>query len=160
LRIAFRSGGDRSLGEIYDRLVGPSAIATWLIFTAFLIIAALVTSRFALSIPAVVLDNFAIRGGFFLSNQLTENRSPILVILVTKSILGGYIAGKLPTREPPVRRLMRSPAAHSEAFGVITRKPKPRSKTSGAQCHPKMRISPVDPPADLRMQRRTDLHLC
>ena len=57
---------------------------------------ALIVSRFALAVPAVVLDGFKVGQSFFRSDQLTERKWTILAILLTKSILGGYVAGMLP----------------------------------------------------------------
>lgn len=57
---------------------------------------ALIVSRFALAIPAVVLDNSGVVQSIFRSDALTEKKWTILTILLTKSILGGYVASMLP----------------------------------------------------------------
>ena len=57
---------------------------------------ALIVSRFALAIPAVVLDNSGVVQSIFRSDALTEKKWTILTILLTKSVLGGYIASMLP----------------------------------------------------------------
>jgi hypothetical protein len=58
--------------------------------------AAWIISRFGLAIPAVVLDDVGVRQGLIRSYNLTRGRSPILAILLVKSIVGGYVAGTLP----------------------------------------------------------------
>jgi hypothetical protein len=57
---------------------------------------ALIVSRFALTIPAVVLDDFEIGQSFFRSDELTEGKWMILAILLSKAILGGYVAAMAP----------------------------------------------------------------
>jgi len=56
----------------------------------------LVVSRFALAVPAVVLDSIKVGQSFFYSDELTEKKWIILAILLVKSVLGGYVAGMLP----------------------------------------------------------------
>lgn len=56
----------------------------------------LIVSRFALSIPAVLLDNYEAGEAIFRSDELTEGKWPILAVLLLKSALGGYLAGMLP----------------------------------------------------------------
>ena len=53
-------------------------------------------SRFALAVPAVVLDGYKVGQSLFRSDELTEGRWPILAALVCKSYIGGYIAGLAP----------------------------------------------------------------
>jgi len=57
---------------------------------------ALVLSRFSLAVPAFILDDFQVRQAIRQSWQLTRNRTPILAMLLFKSIVGGYLAGMLP----------------------------------------------------------------
>jgi hypothetical protein len=59
-------------------------------------LAMLVLSRFALAVPAVVLDNFTVRRSISLSDELTHGRWTVLGALIVKSVWGGYIAGMLP----------------------------------------------------------------
>lgn len=67
-------------------------ILSFALYTAL----ALIMSRFALAIPAVVLDESRVGRSLFLSDELTEKKWAILAILLIKSILGGYIAGMSP----------------------------------------------------------------
>ncbi len=59
-------------------------------------IVALLASRLALAIPAVILDDKSVRQAIFLSDELTAGKWTILVALLCKSVVGGYIAGMLP----------------------------------------------------------------
>ena|SRR5579864_2154567 len=59
-------------------------------------IACLVVSRFSLAIPAVVLDDCRVGQGMFRSDELTRGKWSILVILLLKSVMGGYVAAMLP----------------------------------------------------------------
>ena len=52
------------------------------------------------------------------------------------------------------------PTAPPVGYSAGFHSTKARSKTSGHNANPKMRISPADPPVDLRMRKRKDLHLC
>ena len=56
----------------------------------------LVFSRFALAIPAVVLDNCRIGQALFRSDELTQGQWLTLAALLGKSLLGGYLAGMCP----------------------------------------------------------------
>lgn len=55
-----------------------------------------VLSRFSLSIPAVLLGDCTVGQAMFRSDELTEGKWVILASLLTKSLVGGYIAGMLP----------------------------------------------------------------
>jgi hypothetical protein len=82
--------------RIYARVFGDSSIAFRLIVYLFIGTAVLITSRFSLAVPAVILDNSTVRKSLFLSHELTKKRWSILGVLVAKSVVGGYVAGKLP----------------------------------------------------------------
>jgi hypothetical protein len=56
----------------------------------------LVLSRFALAVPAVVLDDCRVGQAMFRSHRLTQGKWLTLAALLGKSIIGSYIAGKLP----------------------------------------------------------------
>jgi len=58
--------------------------------------AVLVVSRFALAIPALILDNCRIGQAIFRSDELTEGKWLTLAILLAKSLIGGYVAGMFP----------------------------------------------------------------
>jgi hypothetical protein len=53
-------------------------------------------SRFGLAIPAVLADNCNARQSIFRSDEMTQGKWLVLTALVTKSVLGGYIAAMLP----------------------------------------------------------------
>jgi fructose-specific phosphotransferase system IIC component len=55
-----------------------------------------VLSRFALAIPAVVVGGCNVRTALFRSDELTEGKWLHLAALLTKGIVGGYVAGMLP----------------------------------------------------------------
>ena len=74
------------------RLRNFALAATYVAYLAVI----LVLSRFSLTIPAIVLDNFRVRRSIFLSDELTEGKWTILLALLAKSVLGGYVAGMLP----------------------------------------------------------------
>jgi hypothetical protein len=56
----------------------------------------LVLSRFGLALPALILDNCRVGQAVFRSDELTEGKWLTLVILLAKSLIGGYIAGMFP----------------------------------------------------------------
>jgi len=53
-------------------------------------------SRFGLAIPALVLDNYRVGQAMFRSDELTEGKWLTLAVLLSKSLIGGYVAGMLP----------------------------------------------------------------
>lgn len=68
-----------------------------LIFSyAVTVLAFLTLSRFALAMPAVILDGYGVAQSLFLSDELTERKWTILAALLAKSVIGGYIAGMSP----------------------------------------------------------------
>jgi hypothetical protein len=73
---------------------GPVAIWT-ITFGAFGLIL-LVFSRFGLAVPALVLDRRNVSQAMFRSDELTEGKWVTLAILLSKSLVGGYVAGMLP----------------------------------------------------------------
>jgi hypothetical protein len=56
----------------------------------------LVLSRFALAVPAVVLDDCRVGQAMFRSDRLTQGKWLTLAALLGKSIIGSYVAGMLP----------------------------------------------------------------
>jgi hypothetical protein len=58
--------------------------------------ALLVLSRFALAIPAVILDDCRVGQAMFRSEELTERTWLKLAALLAKSIIGGYVAAMCP----------------------------------------------------------------
>jgi len=59
-------------------------------------LALLAFSRFALAIPALILDNCRVGQAIFRSDELTEGKWLTLAILLAKSLIGGYLAGMFP----------------------------------------------------------------
>lgn len=76
--------------------VHVNGVEVGLISWAFIGFIFLALSRFALSIPAVVLDNCRIGESLFRSDEFTERKWLILAVLLGKSLVGGYVAGLLP----------------------------------------------------------------
>jgi len=63
-------------------------------------IALLVFSRFALAMPALILGDYPVGKAIFRSDELTERKWLVLAVLLLKSLVGGYIAGMLPSGSP------------------------------------------------------------
>jgi hypothetical protein len=56
----------------------------------------LLVSRFALAVPAVLLDDCTVRQAMFRSDKFTQGKGLTLAALLVKSIVGGYLAGMCP----------------------------------------------------------------
>lgn len=56
----------------------------------------LLLSRFALAIPAVILDDCRVGQAMFRSDELTHGKWLTLAVLLAKSLIGGYVAAFLP----------------------------------------------------------------
>jgi len=56
----------------------------------------LVLSRFALAVPAVLLDDCSVGQAMFRSDKLTQGKWLTLAALLAKSIIGGYVAAMCP----------------------------------------------------------------
>ena len=70
---------------------------TILLLTFFTIgLALLVFSRFALAMPALILDDCGVGQAVLRSDELTEGKWLILAALLFKSLVGGYVAGMCP----------------------------------------------------------------
>ena len=59
-------------------------------------LALLVISRFALAMPALLLDDYPAGKAMFRSDELTEGKWLTLAALLAKSLIGGYVVGMLP----------------------------------------------------------------
>ena len=81
-----------TLGRLRTLSPALSLALTYLLASA----GPLVVSRLALSIPAVILDDYPVGQAMFRSDELTEGKWSLLAILLLKSVLGGYLAGMLP----------------------------------------------------------------
>ena len=75
--------------------VRPGSLATWIVFV-MTAAAGLLLSRFALAMPAIVLEKYKITQALFRSDELTEGKWLTLGALLSKSLIGGYLAGMLP----------------------------------------------------------------
>jgi hypothetical protein len=84
------------LRALHWRYLHVSSFTIYALSFAFSGLALLVLSRFALAIPAVVLDNLTIGGAMFRSDELTEGKWASLAILLAKSLIGSYVAGMCP----------------------------------------------------------------
>lgn len=67
----------------------------WMIYITFAV-CALIMCRFALSIPALLLDDYKVWKAIFRSDELTEGKWPVLALLLFKSVIGSYVAGMSP----------------------------------------------------------------
>jgi len=59
-------------------------------------LAMLALSRFALAVPALVLDHYPVGRSIFRSDELTKSKWLVLAALLSKSLIGGYLAGMAP----------------------------------------------------------------
>jgi hypothetical protein len=73
-----------------------STFTTWLVIFVCLGLAWLVCCRFALAMPALILDDYPVGKALFRSDELTERKWLTLAVLLSKSLVGGYIAGMMP----------------------------------------------------------------
>jgi hypothetical protein len=73
-----------------------SSFLIWVISVVISWAALVVLSRFALAVPAVILDGYKVGQSMFRSDELTEGTWPVLAALVCKSYIGGYIAALAP----------------------------------------------------------------
>jgi len=74
----------------------PHGLMIILISYALTGLAFLVLSRFALAVPAVLLDDCGVGQAMFRSDKLTQGKWLILAALLAKSLVGGYVAGMWP----------------------------------------------------------------
>ncbi len=71
-------------------------LSIWLMSFAFSALALLVVCRFALAIPAVVLDGYGVVQSMFRSDELTEGKWFTLAAVLGKCLVGGYVAAMSP----------------------------------------------------------------
>ena len=76
--------------------VHPSGFLIMVISFTFVGMAFLVLSRFALAVPAVILDDCTVVKSMFRSDELTKRKWLTLATLLAKSIIGGYVAAMCP----------------------------------------------------------------
>lgn len=84
------------LGLSLKHNVHTSSFSLFILSFGLTNLALLVLSRFALAVPAVVLDHYGVTQGMFRSDELTEGKWLTLAALLAKSLVGGYIAGMCP----------------------------------------------------------------
>jgi hypothetical protein len=97
--IAFAGSGLSAAGAIwlsFERHFHLSRFALSIVSFVSLGSGLLVLSRFALAIPAVILDDYRVRKAMFRSDQMTQGKWLILAALLSKSLIGGYVAGMVP----------------------------------------------------------------
>lgn len=87
---------DSILWDITRHIARAGGTLTYALTYGLFAFVALILSRFALSIPAVILDDYPAGRAMFRSDELTEGKWTILAVLLFKSIVGGYIAGMAP----------------------------------------------------------------
>jgi hypothetical protein len=81
---------------LLERHIHPNGFAIFIFSFVFMGLALLVLSRFALAVPAVVLGHYRPGRAMFRSDELTEGKWLILAALLSKSLIGGYVAGMAP----------------------------------------------------------------
>jgi hypothetical protein len=74
----------------------PSRLVVLGISDGMVGLAFLLLSRLALSVPAIVLDDCTVWNSLFRSIELTRERWLTLAALLTKSLIGSYVAGMAP----------------------------------------------------------------
>jgi hypothetical protein len=80
----------------FNRHLHLDPVAMRVFSLGFVYLTLILLSRFALSVPAVVLDGYPVGKAMFRSDELTEGKWSILAVLVAKSVIGGYLAGMSP----------------------------------------------------------------
>jgi hypothetical protein len=80
----------------HQRQVHPSFFIMRVVSFVFAGLMLLVLSRFGLALPALILDDCRVGQAMFRSDELTDGKWLTLAILLTKSLLGGYVAGMFP----------------------------------------------------------------
>jgi hypothetical protein len=81
---------------LHQLQVRPSRLAILVVSNALVGSALLVLSRFALAIPAVILDDCRVGQAMFRSEEVTQGKWLTLAALLAKSIVGGYVAAMCP----------------------------------------------------------------
>jgi len=80
----------------YVRHIHLSGSTIWVCSFGFTGLTLLVLARFALAVPAVILDDYGVGQAMLRSDELTEGKWLILAALLAKSLIGGYVAGMCP----------------------------------------------------------------
>jgi hypothetical protein len=74
----------------------PTSIVIWVVSYGIAALGLLVLSRFALAVPAVLLDDCRVGQAMFRSDELTQRKWLTLAALLSKSLIGGYVAAMWP----------------------------------------------------------------
>lgn len=99
LIVALAVSGVLSLGMVWivsGRHAQASHLTIQIVSIGFSSLALLALSRFALAMPAVILDNCRVGQSMFRSDALTAGKWFTLAGLLAKSLVGGYLAGMCP----------------------------------------------------------------
>ncbi len=82
--------------ELHKWQMRPSGLVIMVVSYGVVGLLLLVISRFALAVPAVILDDYRVGQAMFRSDELTQEKWPTLAVLLAKSLIGGYVAGMCP----------------------------------------------------------------
>lgn len=82
-----------ALPQLHIRITG---LAVRLVSYSCFGMVLVVMSRFALAIPALILDDCRVGQSMFRSDEYTEGKWLVLAALVAKSVIGGYVAAMAP----------------------------------------------------------------
>jgi hypothetical protein len=74
----------------------PTALVNTVVAYGVVGLLLLVISRFALAVPAVILDDCRVGQAMFRSDELTQGKWLTLAALLAKSLIGGYVAAMCP----------------------------------------------------------------
>lgn len=80
----------------FQRYVHLGSLSVWVLSFGLTGLALLALSRFALAVPAVVLDHYRVGQAMFRSDELTEGKWLTLAALLAKSLIGRYVAAMCP----------------------------------------------------------------
>jgi hypothetical protein len=98
--LAAESVGELLLSGVFWTLrhgqIHPGRFAISVLTYGFGCLVLLGMSRFGLAMPALLLDDYRVGQAMFRSDELTEGKWLTLAALLTKSLIGGYIAGMFP----------------------------------------------------------------
>jgi hypothetical protein len=87
---------DAILWALHEREVHLTAFAVQVVSFGSVCLALVVFSRFGLAIPALIMGNCRVGQAMFRSDELTQGKWLTLAALLSKSLVGGYVAGMCP----------------------------------------------------------------
>lgn len=88
--------GAGTLWALHQWQLLPSRSLIMVVSFATVGLTLLVLSRFALAVPAVILDDCRVGRAMFRSDELTQGKWLILATLLAKSLIGSYVAAMCP----------------------------------------------------------------